>query len=440
MGPPGLDGEPGDDGAPGPIGATGATGSTGPQGPAGPQGAQGPAGQDGEDGLDGMPGPAGPAGATGATGPAGPQGVQGPAGADGEDGADSLVPGPAGPAGPAGTTGAQGPAGTGSISVSFSDDLGAADTFAGDFPLIAAPDLSLYLYLPGRAGAANNPIISTTTDGIIIGSSTGSFATGGLTLKGNTANTINAGDDMVRIAGPANVVFQGGFNYILAIGGNITVNGGSPIGIGMGEAGARTMSFLASPTQPYAMFDFSPNITNFSSGVGLSFGNPRGFRFVPTFQSNGAVSAGTNTVGNCRVIDDEAIISDAGWSFTDYTTVYSGVTTSGGTPIINRRAVHVTQLSNVSGVNTGLDVAALSSGNPVCAMRSAILSLNNDATRRSVLDTGGAPSQWVGAAMHAYATTAFQVPTGYYMQYANRLQLTGAQRMTTQGTARVRGN
>ena len=116
----------------GAAGNTGSVGNTGPAGPAGPAG---------------VPGGAGPVGSIGPQGPAGPTGPAGPAGATGGQGSQGSQ-GVAGPQGPAGVTG-------GAVTVVDSNG-----TVIG--PYLSYPAL--------------DP--STSSDGVFIRTSAGSFALG----------------------------------------------------------------------------------------------------------------------------------------------------------------------------------------------------------------------------------------------------------------------
>lgn len=161
---PGVDGEDGEAGSVGPTGATGSTGATGATG-------LGTPGLDGIDGTDGEVGPAGPAGSQGSQGSPGPLG---PPGFDGESLDDS------------------------SPMLGFPSSGGVTDH--GALTGLLDDDHTQYLLLAGRAGAANDPIISTSQTANIYG--TNQPSTVALPRDLNIEATSDAAKGQVNIKAP----------------------------------------------------------------------------------------------------------------------------------------------------------------------------------------------------------------------------------------------
>src|SRR5262249_30747314 len=99
---------------------------------------------------------------------------------------------------------------------------------------------------------------------------------------------------------------------------------------------------------------------------------------------------------------------------------------------------------DVENLTTNFAGAAIATTTAI-ALRSAIVSSSvvggaTTLTHRAFQDTGGATSEFKGLIIQSYTPTSQTVPTGFFAEYAKRLQWTSTQRLTLQGTSRLRGN
>ena len=225
----------------------------------------------------------GPQGATGATGPSG-----GPTGATGATGAT-------GPTG-AGATGATGP--------------------GGGATCASAPEL---LCLGGRAGTANDPLISLGNRGSIYGSPLQGAPLSGFVsgLSLNATNNPAYYFDFIFLA--ENLTSINGFVGLLSFANNLTLNDDPTLGLGAGFSGiAVGNSFIGSGIWTVGddsqgglqgdFFSFSPVITNptgvakhlaraitmivdggsfLADSAACDIGHYRGYHFEPEFQTTG---------------------------------------------------------------------------------------------------------------------------------------------------------
>ena len=475
MGPPGADGLEGDEGPPGPPGPPGAAGVAGAAGPRGfpgmdgidgedalwgPQGIQGiqgiqgvagPAGAtglmgfpglDGDPGEDGAMGPPGPAGATGATGSPGAAGVAGAMGMPGLDGSDGEDGYPIpGPQGPQGATGSQGPAGSGGggsgmmalDGVDGEDALGWGNPSTPNaWQLLAGPQVwwaPMQSYVAAttetrRLATFNSPGITMSPNsgighvlyGVVFEPTITSNGSAGFD-PGTTIQTLRTAP---TISMGANVNFNA-----VAGAGTYTATAGAAFGAWRLFAATPTLTSATAATAPYSpsIYYSQPKVTFNSTGAAAT-GSIREYSAQGIADN---LAAGTHTVTAWDQIYLQPVINQTAGTMT--------VTTLRNIRIL---APAITLTPSVT-TAIGIDIENLNIPTTVneVGVRSAITSA---ATARCFQDTGGATSEFKGLIIQSYTPTAQTIPTGFFAEYAKRLTWTGTQRLTMQGTSRLRGN
>lgn len=270
---------------------------------------------------------------------------------------------------------------------------------AGDIPAhdhgihtgLLNDDHSIYLLLAGRAGTANDALLSTTTTGQLTGSGA---ANGKLYLHGSSSTT-NPG----TISGQANVTavssLRTGFNVWQ---GPIDIGTGTRIfgyaiaddqgSHGTWTIGSNMFSGFGGGCQGWVM---APTVQNAASTTITDGGLWQLFLNALTFHANNA----NLTVPFIYVIDDRLATSRTGTPtgvITDYRDLYSHPSIVTGWSITTLRVVHAAAVSNVT-THVALEVDDLLGSTLSAAVRSAVASGTG---KWCLLGTGTADSSLAG--------------------------------------------
>jgi hypothetical protein len=431
-------------GATGPAGAAGSAGAPGAPGTPGAQGLAGPMGFPGDDGDEGMIGPPGLAGAAGAQGPPGIAGLIGPPGMDGDSGGGSddiaMLGLPTGgdPFGQylylPGRAGGQTAAGGTLVSQSLTLNANSSATVPHtgfvrlDDPQLWWPTMPSYTanVTSLRRVMRFNPAFTTSPDATHTHTLLGFVFDPGITSVSTAVVTANVVMHPIQITPTATIGPQVDFAGVFA-GGTFTATALPALGTWKLFTAEPTLTSTTATIPPYppVVFRSRPTITYNSSGTAA-------LGLIKEFEATAEVnnlSSGTFQVDQW---DQIALAPQANQS-------------AGTTQITILRNIHMFAPSTVTGctvdTQVGIDIENLSisqTTTPV-SIRTATTSVASG-TARAFQDIGGALSQYVGMAAYAYAPTSQTIPTGYYVQFATRQQWVGVERLTLQGTARLRGN
>jgi Collagen triple helix repeat (20 copies) len=466
----GVPGATGPAGAAGSAGAPGAPGTPGTTGAQGPPGAMGFPGEDGDEGMIGPPGRAGAAGVAGVAGPPGPPGFDG---LDAEE-----VWGPPGLPGPPGIAGLIGPPGMDGDSGGGSDDIAMLGLPTGGDPF------GQYFRLLGRVGGQTGSGGVAAADNLTLNASSAALPHTGL-LRWDDSQlwwpsfpnydpTVDENRYLARFNPTFDISPDGtaplGVQEFLGITMDPTITsnavgipvvnmvniqptvtmGAEFLFVGVTAGGTFTSTafpgggswrlFNAGPTIRSATAGTAPYpATIYASGPTISYeGTGAATTSALTeFIANGTVQTGAGTGAHTVTQWTQASLApnlargSAAMTVTTLRRLYARIPVgSGATPSTITTDVAL----DIDNLPTGAQVTTTTA----IGVRSAITTAN--ANHRFLRDTGGAPSQFVGMAMYSYTPTSTTVPTGFYTEYAKRQQWTGTQRLTLQGTARMKGN
>ena len=204
-----------------------------------------------------------------------------------------------------------------------------------------------------------------------------------------------------------------------------------------------TLKYTAQPTSgfPPKLFTSQPTID--VEGA-YTLGNVPFCYNGPTYQPNGGAGVIFTLQDQWASYYDAPIFAQGGSggvldAAATYTAFRSVVTVNSSLTLVTRRGFRVDEAAGAGSITTqiGFDIAALAKGTNNYGIQSAIVSA---ATNRVIRDTGGAASEFKGLLLRAYAPTSQTIPTNFYAQFTKRQQWTSSQRLTLQGTARLRGN
>lgn len=145
----------------------------------------------------------------------------------------------------------------------------------------------------------------------------------------------------------------------------------------------------------------------------------------PTFRNTGA---GTLNVSN-----------HVGFKSVPIFTASAGAIT---VPVLFRMLIQPPSVTGATTITSDIGIAisdlAISATGTASGIVSSISPTN--ATHRFLVDTGGAPSQFIGQLQRSYTPKSQTVPTGYGVSFVKRQVWTGTQRMTLEGDARLCGH
>jgi hypothetical protein len=435
----------------------------------------------GMQGATGPQGPAGSAGSPGAPGTPGAAGLAGPMGFPGEDGEEGMIgpPGRAGLAGAAGVAGPPGPPGMDGDSGGGSDDIAMLGLPTGGDPF------GQYFRLLGRVGGQTGSGGTASGDNLTLNASSAALPHTGL-LRWDDSQlwwpsfpnydpTVDEDRYLARFNPTFDISPDGtaplGIQQFLGITMDPTVTS-NPAGqvvfhgirlqptvtmaaelqfIGITAGGTFTNTALPGGGS-WRMFSAGPTLRSATAATPPY--SPSVYVSGPTISYEGTGAATTPSVS--EFVAGATVQTGAGTgahTVTAWDQVQLApnlVRGSAAMTVTGLRRLHAKVPIGSGGVNSTitLDVALeidnlatptfFATTTTAIGVRSAITSAN--ANHRFLRDTGGAPSQFVGMIMQSYTPTSTTVPTGFYAEFAKRQQWTGTQRLTLQGTARLRGN
>lgn len=268
----------------------------------------------------------------------------------------------------------------------------------GSLSGLADDDHSIYLLLAGRAGTANNAVLSTTQAGRIVGSS----AAFGLELQGSTATTairsIVLHPTAVNVGGAvrpllehtAALVFDNAGDVLdgLAIG----TSGGAPV----------TWSFTTNPVGGEGLLLFAPIMQNSPSGTSRTFGSWVGVSCVPTLSQ---VGAGLSGMSSWQAVHD-SVIFGTNTVVTNYTTVESFPSGGGGTLglIGTYRGLHVMPAVGTITTGVGVDINDFTATTAL-SLRSAGAAVQMRHLGPAVFGANAAPTNTSSVGLEVQSTT-----------------------------------
>lgn len=274
-------------------------------------------------------------------------------------------------------------------------DVLAAGIDHGGLAGLADDDHLQYLLLAGRAGAANNALISTSAFGRLTGSSAASM---GMELQGNSSTTVMHG----IVLQPASVNL-GGAASLLRHGTAITLNSVTDafrmLAVGADASFSPVTWLVTADPIGGELFLLEPIIQNSPSGTSRDFGDWIAISLVPEFRHVGASLSG---VSRWQAVHDSPIIA-ANVIVTDYTSLESFP--AGAGTISTYRGLHVSP--GVSAITTGVGVQIdnFTAGTLALSLRSEGSAVQMRHVGPAVFGANAAPTNTTSVGLEVQSTT-----------------------------------